>query len=97
MNPKERLELIKARAKVRHTLSTVAAQVIEALREEDKDLGGVTLVSVSDSIGEVEAPNAQVFDEVDEEEKSILSPFARQHQKQDEKELAAFERDLANN
>lgn len=93
MDKISRLELIKARAKARPSLSPVAAEILEEVRKEDADLGGVALVSVSSSEGE--EMESQRIEEEDEENTSLLSPNMRKFEEEERKELSRLEKEFS--
>lgn len=62
MDKQTRLALIKERAGKRLALSPAAAQILEDVRKEDADLGGVV------AIGEILAPDEIAIDKAEETE-----------------------------
>ncbi len=94
MNKADRLNLIRQAAKRRPALTESTSALIEELRNEDPDLGGVaygeTLAADSVRVRTVE----EVEDE-SEENTELVSPFMREMQAQEARERKTFEAALA--
>lgn len=90
MNKETRLNLIRQAAKRRPALTEQASAIIEELRTEDPDLGGI-------AYGETLAPDSvrvqRVEDTEDENEANteLVSPFMRDIQAGEARDLKAFE------
>lgn len=85
MDKHSRLSLLRERAKARPALSPVAADILEAVRNEDPDLGSTDAAGV---LAPDEIERAERFETEDENEANLseLSPSMRENARFAERE-----------